>query len=85
LARVSLRGAYSIIEGREQAAVGAHAVVLARVRRTGGRAGALPLASGTLVGFVGHIPTNPTSVDRGPSRTTASGRAAATLFPSVMQ
>jgi hypothetical protein len=35
--------------------------------------------------FVGHIPTNPTSVDRGPSRTTASGRAAATLFPSMMQ
>jgi len=51
---VAPRGVHSILEGREQAAVRARAVVLGRVRRTD-FAGALPLAAGTLVGTTGNL------------------------------
>ena len=45
-------GARPGTEGKGAAVVGARAVVL----------GALARAEGTFVGFVGHIPTNPTNV-----------------------
>jgi hypothetical protein len=60
-----VRGAYSIIEGKEPAALGALAV----------GPGALALAEGTLVGFVAHMATNPTSVRvRGASPLVACAR-----------
>jgi hypothetical protein len=53
LGLAALRGQL-LIEGKESAAVTAPGVVL----------GALAVVDGTLVGFVGHMPTNPTLVAR---------------------